>query len=193
MQKALLTMGIQCFGSTMDADAARKLGERFYPYDAHAIKNVEYYENTYGIHERVTYLNMHEQRELASRHFLNLGTFRYLLGLPEGEGSMAKSLRPVNIKGLDPGQFPNGAVIAEVRRKLAKRHGRAVAEVLKEIAARQESPESRGDERPTPPPAPKPPRRSGPKPIPRAAGWQDMDEEETLSDLLVCLKSETTK
>jgi hypothetical protein len=148
MQKALLTMGIQCFGSTMDADAAKKLGERFYPYRPHAIKDIETYENYYGSQERVTYLNMHEQKELASRHFLNLGTFRYLLGLPEREGSMAKSLRPVHIKGLDPGQFPNGAVIAEVRRKLAKRHGRPVTDVLKEIAARQESPESQGDGRP---------------------------------------------
>ena len=179
MQKALLTMGIQCFGSTMDADAAKKLGERFYPYNAYAIKDVDYYEDRYGTHERTTYLNMHEQRELASRHFLNLGTFRYLLGLPEGEGSMAKSLRPVNIKGLDPGQFPNGPVIAEVRRKLAKRHGRPVAEVLKEIAARQEPPESQEDERPTPPPTPKPPRNQSSKRVPRAAGQQDIYDEET--------------
>jgi hypothetical protein len=36
IQKALLTMGIQLFGATMDTDAAKKLAERFYPYNPDA-------------------------------------------------------------------------------------------------------------------------------------------------------------
>ncbi len=148
VRKALLTMGVQMFGVTMDADSAKELAARFYPYRPDYVKKTT---ATYGgrgvTNIRTTEFTIQEQLELASRNFLNLGRYRFLVGVPESEGTMAKKLKKISIERVDAGQYPDKAVITEVRRRLAQRDGRRIADVLAGIEARRAGHDASG---PTP-------------------------------------------
>lgn len=138
IQKALMTMGTQIIGSTTDPRVALTLAERFYTYDPYELKKTEpVYSQGVTIDYRTVEFTKDEQRELNSRNFLDLPRYHFLVGVSPVEGTMPTRLQPVNIEGIDAGQYVDEALVTRARRLLIPLGGRSVSEVLSEIDSRQ--------------------------------------------------------
>jgi hypothetical protein len=132
-QRNVMTMGTQIFGQTTDGGTARGLARKYFPYDPDLIKRSDpVYGSTRAfpppvIDYRDYSYTVDEQVELASRRFLDLTRYRFLVGITRREGELATKLRPMSIANCDPGEFPDTNRIASYRAALMREQGEAVA------------------------------------------------------------------
>jgi hypothetical protein len=142
IQKTLLTMGTQIFGSTSDLEAAVQISRRFMRYDPYLLKKTEpVYASYQGVSEvidhRTVEFTMEEQDYQNALRFMDLPRYHFLVSPTPMEGTMPTNLYPVSIENIDPGMYVNETLVAEARTKLMQLKGRPVKEVLQEIEARR--------------------------------------------------------
>jgi hypothetical protein len=137
IQKTLLTMGTQMFGSTTDLWAAIQLSRRYFRYNPYLVKKYQpVYDRCTVIDYTSTEFTMDEQAYLKGLRFLDLPRYHYLVSPALTEGTMPTQLYPVSIANLDPDMYTNEALVAQARDLLMQRNGLPVSKVLAEIAAR---------------------------------------------------------
>lgn len=140
IQKTLLTMGTQIFGSTTDLRAALELSRRFFRYDPHWVRKYErVYRDGFVIDHTSVEFTMEEQAYLEALRFLDLPRYHYLVSPSPMEGTMPTSLYPVSIAGIDPGMYVDEELVAKARAMLMQLRGRKVSDILAEIAARNQT------------------------------------------------------
>lgn len=145
-QVSLGQLGTQIIGWVQEPQDCLKLAEQFFRYDPHLVRkrepvwmNVQQEVGPFGysdpciIDYTSTEHTVDEQLYLLADRFHTLGRFRFLVRTAIGEGSLSKRLLPMNIETLDPGYYPNDALVAEVCRRLRKRDGIPVGQLLVEI------------------------------------------------------------
>jgi hypothetical protein len=137
IQKSLLTMGTQIFGSTTDLRSAIEIGRRYFRYNPYLVKKTE---AVYGMGTAIDYrtveFTMDEQAYLHGVRFLDLPRYHFLVSPAFTEGTMPTHLSPVSIENLDPDIYTNEPLVAQARDLLMQRNGLPVSKVLAEIAAR---------------------------------------------------------
>ncbi|MCG3209254.1 MAG: hypothetical protein FOGNACKC_02875 [Anaerolineae bacterium] len=139
-RKTLLSMGTQILGVSHDQESALEMARQFFPYRPTTKRAEPVYSSVDGeptvIHERPVEYSLEESRALAAQAFTQLGRFKFLAKLSSGEGETVGRLVPLTIEPLI-GAWVSDTTIADIRRLLAERDGRPIAEVLAEIEARQ--------------------------------------------------------
>lgn len=86
-----------------------------------------------------------EQTYLNGLRLLDLPKFTFLVAACQEEGTLPTTLQRVSIAHIDAGEYVDTERVTEARRRLMRRDGRAVADVLAEIASRQAGCPSRGE------------------------------------------------
>lgn len=142
LQDVLMTCGTQILGGTSDPLAAQTLAQRFARYDPYLIKKTEnVYVTSMGvsevIDERTIEFTMEEQRELASRPFLQLPRFHFLVAAAAQEGTLPTRLQKVSIEHFDSNQYVQQDLVAQARTLLMERDGCPLTAVAAAIAARR--------------------------------------------------------
>lgn len=143
LQKTLLSMTL-ILGRTSDPEAAAMTTQRLERYDPYQIKK---YENVWGsvlgmplvVEKRPVEFTPEEQLILGSYRYLDLRKFEFVVRLPSGEGDMAGGVRRLSIAGLDPGHFPQAALVAEARARLTRRDWPPLAQILAELDSRRQA------------------------------------------------------
>lgn len=160
----LATLGMQVFGTTADLKGAIAMAERFYRYDPYAVKGKRpQFATSRGvseiIHEEPHYFTYQEQAYHNAQNFMDLETFKFLIGVTEREGQLPTSLTWTSFAAYAADKFPNGELTQPARTALAKRDGQAVAAMSEEIAHRLPGTTDGGRSAPAPPTTSLPPRR----------------------------------
>jgi len=129
--RSLESMGIQFYGVTSDPDAALATARRFYDWDPDLVKKVEPVwahdrEGDYVLDQRTSEFSIQEQEYRNSRTFLRIPKLTFRLGISPDEGETPRTLTPISIATIDPGQYVDEAVVTEMRRRLMywPRHSR---------------------------------------------------------------------
>lgn len=168
-QKTLLAMGTQIIGGTTDPDAARMLATRFFLYQPDWVKKEEPVYGTVDWHKtgvidyRSVEYTIDEQREINSRHFTDTMPYHFYVSPVRSEGEVTSRITSVNIGAIDKGIYPEDAFLKKARGVLAKRSGRGIDEVLKEIQDRRAEHSARSSRETS---------RSGKKPLSPAPSTQ---------------------
>lgn len=137
IQKTLLTMGTQIFGSTTDLQAAIEISRRFFRYNPAWVRKYQpVYDRGMVIDHTSQEFTMDEQAYLQSLRFIDLPRYHYLVAPSPMEGTMPTNLFPVSIAGIDPDMYVNEPLVAEARVTLMQMRGRQVTDIMAEIAAR---------------------------------------------------------
>jgi hypothetical protein len=141
VNKSLMGLGTQILGVTRDRDASKELSEYFYRYKPYWVKKYEpiWMSNMLGAyvvdHRRVEF-TLEEQILLNSYRFTDLKLFEFLFSPAIEEGSVSTELQKLSIEWFDRGLYPQDNILEDARRRLMKRSGRLVEEVLSEIEQR---------------------------------------------------------
>jgi len=142
LQKTLMSMTL-ILGRTSDPDAAAMLAQRLSRYDPYRIKKLEnvWMSDIFGpyiVEKRPVEFTVEEQQILTSYIFQDLRKFEFLVRMPRSEGDLTGGIQRISIATLDPGHFPNGAMVAEARDLLMMRDGIRISDALAEIKDRRE-------------------------------------------------------
>ena len=143
VNKSLMGLGTQILGVTRDREAAKSLAEYFYYYNPSWVRKYEpiWMSNMLDLHLsliiEVTNLPPDEQILLNSYRFTDLKKFEFLFNPARPDGSTNTMLDKVSIDWFDRGLYPQFHVLEDARRRLAKRSGRRVEDILAEIENRK--------------------------------------------------------
>ena len=134
MFKTLMGCGTIVCGLTSDWESAVYLAQEFMPSQPHRIKRYDPIYEADGTvkHYRQIDMSLDEQLQQNAILFKTLPKFHFLVkevGNPK--------LWPLDITTLDPGIYPDGGWLAEVKAMLNERCGVPIPDVLVEIDARQ--------------------------------------------------------
>lgn len=138
----LATLGMQVFGTTADLKGAIEMAERFYRYDPYHEKGRRpQFATVEGvreiIHEEPHYFTYQEQAYANALNFLDLETFKFLIGVSKREGQLPTSLHWTSLAPFAGDKFPRRELTEPARAALAKRDGRAVSAIREEIDQRR--------------------------------------------------------
>lgn len=141
VQKLLRFLGLQLYASEADEDGARQLAKTFDLFDPHRVKDsyMMYAPDSLGSEydqERQIFYTADEQQILNARKYRHLPPMHFHCAIAAREGEAAKLRGVVDFSFLKAGPWPD-AKTEEAKRRLIRRHGHPLADVLAEIAARQ--------------------------------------------------------
>jgi hypothetical protein len=142
IRPTLMSLGTQILGVTSDRDAALAMAKQLVPIDPDMVKRYDpIYASHMGLSEvidtrPVTYTPQ-EQQFLASNKFTDKRLFEFLVRPAAAEGDITTKLYNVNIKNFDKGQWPDTKRLSELRAQLSAQTGIPAADILSQIAARQ--------------------------------------------------------
>jgi len=113
IQKTLLTMGTQIFGSTTDLASAIQLSRRFFRYDPYWVRKYQpMYSFGVVIDQTSVEFTMEEQAYLQALRFLDLPRYHFLVSPSLTEGTIPTQLYPVSIANVDPDMYVDEALVA---------------------------------------------------------------------------------
>jgi hypothetical protein len=151
VNNALRQLGTQVIGNIQDPEDALYLARQFHRYDPHLVRkrepvwmNVQYgagpgsYSVPEVIDHTTTEFTPDEQYLLVADAIRSLSRFHFLVRPAMGEGNLTGKVRRVSLERLDAGLYPHDATVAEVRRRLRKRDGIAVEQLLVDIEKRRQ-------------------------------------------------------
>jgi hypothetical protein len=144
MQKTLLTMGTQIFGSTSDMQTAIGLSENLYRAYPKAVKHYQPvymgqpFESLMIVDVQPTFYTLDEQHYERANDIKDQGTFHFLVRIARREGDVRGGVYPLTIKNMDKGQWVNEALVSEARRILSRRCGVPVSVLLSDVEARNQ-------------------------------------------------------
>lgn len=141
IQKTLMTMGTQIFGSTSDMDAALSSARHFFRADPYMVKRQEpIYVTHGGVSEVIDYrfvdLTIEEQQYLKSYEIKDQRAFHFLVRPAPGEGDATGEVRPVTIRNFDKDMWVDEELVGEARAILSKKCGVPIEAALVEIDLR---------------------------------------------------------
>jgi hypothetical protein len=137
----LSTLGMQIFGTTADLDGAIKMAERFYRYDPYKEKGRRpQFATVEGVSERIHeepyFFTFQEQAYANAQEFMELETFKFLIGVSQREGQLPTSLYWTSFAAYPADKFPDSRLTTEARHALAQRDGQVVSRINAAIAQR---------------------------------------------------------
>jgi hypothetical protein len=153
LQKTVLASNV-LLGQTSDEETAKLLASRFYDWDMYKVKKTDAVMGVtrdampgwpgasvipakHGVVAvRTTEITYEEHIYETSRRFLRLKSGTFLLGVGEGEGHVATSLRPISTRRVDQGEYVDEAFVGRIRAELMQRDGVQVDVLSQEITAR---------------------------------------------------------
>lgn len=153
MLKTLMSCGTRIMGRTSDWESALELAHELMPIDPRMVKH---YEPVFDgqrnvVHNRAVFYTLEELQYMAASMYMNLGRFQFLMRSVSEEGGQSTKPRLLDMSGIEPGIYPNDAVLNRIRAKLHLRTAIPVHRILETIQRRQSSWEekARGFEEPT--------------------------------------------
>jgi hypothetical protein len=144
LQRTLLYMPIQFQGRTQDVPTAEALADLYFRHDPHKVKKYvpQYMSDLIGpyVVQTLTEEYTPEEQLLAVRDmYLDLPKLTFLVRFPSEEGDVASNELRASIAQLDPGQYPDGEFLSQVRELIMRRDGQPIQAVLAEIDARSKA------------------------------------------------------
>jgi hypothetical protein len=151
VNNALRQLGTQVIGNIQDPEDALYLARQFHRYDPYLVRkrepvwmNVQYGAgpSSYSVPEVIdhttTEFTPDEQFLLGADAIRSLSRFHFLVRPALGEGNLTGTLRRASLERLDAGLYPDDETVAEVRRRLRKRDGIPVEQLLADIEKRRQ-------------------------------------------------------
>ena len=159
LRRACLQIASQLYGSVQDVEIAKELAERWYKADPKKIKDQtrgfksmpppptmlpsrsrgewEMEGHTLEV-KNTTFYTLDEQHYEHSRRFVEQHKGYGLFAQSQFEGHIPRELLPINLNALDLGKngkpkYVNDQMVTEFRRRLMKRDGVPVSQVLTEL------------------------------------------------------------
>jgi hypothetical protein len=154
--QAMDMVGYSLYSGTADPDAALRLARLLDPYDPTWVKEqhtrivqqpVNRWEDPVW-HEEIinVYYSAQEQELLNAEKYRRRPGLTFAVAKAAGEGSAARYAGVTNIRGIRDTQHFETLYVEEAKRRLVKKRGRRVADVLAEIRARQPTPNVRSED-----------------------------------------------
>lgn len=156
-QRALLSLGTQCFGAVPDMESALKLAQWFGNFDPNRIKynhpiymmdkdytnpvavgrrGVGYEKKAEAIDYRPEFSPLSEQEYQLAKRLRSLKRFSFLIRPAREEGTVDTQLYPITIKNFDKDIWVDPEIVEKAKRILRKRSGIPVAQQLSSITSR---------------------------------------------------------
>lgn len=145
--KTTMSLGTQIMGVVADMDAALSLAKQYFPVDPWRVKIMRARQSGPAIELEPEFMSTEEQHYLGAEYFKSMRLFEFLVRPSRCEGDVGAGVRPVSIRNIDRGIWPDEVRIQSLRRWLGARSGLPVRDVLNDINHRTSYPWN-GDVRP---------------------------------------------
>jgi hypothetical protein len=147
LQQTVLSLGTYLIGQAPTMAAARVLADALYLRDPFWVKHycivpdppprgMTHWPDWHEPPKEPEYMPLEQQTEIFAQRIRRLKQYQFFLRPALDEGTIGTSVYPISIRTIDAGKYPDQGILTPLRKSLAIKSGRKVADLIKEQEAR---------------------------------------------------------